>query len=94
MNIKLGNCELVNLEFVFLFFLNRKGRKGLRKGRKGKADYELYVMSYKLIGNENQQPTTNNQQPTTKNQQPKTLSTLHLFSTISFVFSKLLINIF
>ena len=87
MNIKLGNCELVNLEFVFLFFLNRKGRKGLRKGRKGKADYELYVMSYKLIGNENQQPTTNNQQP-------KTLSTLHLFSTISFVFSKLLINIF
>ena len=51
MNIKLGNCELVNLEFVFLFFLNRKGRKG-------KADYELYVMSYKLIGNENQQPTT------------------------------------
>ena len=35
------------------FFLNRKGRKG-------KADYELYVMSYKLIGNENQQPTTEN----------------------------------
>lgn len=63
MNRRLGNCELVNREFVFLFFLNRKGRKGLRKGRKGKADYELYVMSYKLIGNENQQPTTENQKP-------------------------------
>ena len=84
MNIKLGNCELVNLEFVFLFFLNRKGRKGLRKGRKGKADYELYVMSYKLIGNEKQQPTTNNQQPTTNNQKPFRLCTFFLPSLSYF----------